>query len=444
MKKLPVISIIGRQNVGKSTLFNRLIKSKKSIIDSTPGVTRDLVFGEMEWEEKLYKLIDSGGISDDEDITNMLVQKKTNEALDKGDLILFVVEASNPVPVEEEYLLLARKSGKKTIIAMNKSDSPEKDVYANEFYKYGLGEPIPISAAHNRNIDVLMEKIEEEIAKVDLSFDEEKKIDVDLKIAILGKPNVGKSSLLNKIADKERSIVSSIAGTTRDIIDEEIEFAGKKLLMLDTAGIRRKSKVTENVEYYSVNRAIKTITYADVVFLLVDSLEDITDQDKKIFEQIIKNGKGLLLALNKWDLQEDRKGVFEEKLDSVMFKFPILKYVPIIPISAKTGMGVKRILKTALKIKEELHKRIETADLNDFIQKVVKQYAPSSKRGVLRIYYGAQTRTAPVEFVFFINKKSLLSNNYQQYIINRIRDHFGYTGIPIRVIFKDKKQKRND
>lgn len=443
MKKIPHILIIGRQNVGKSTLFNRLIKIKKAIIDPTPGVTRDLVYGEINWDGHDLKIIDSGGITDEKDETNINVQKKTKEAQSESDLIIFLVEAKNPLPIEEEYIKAIRRSGKKAILVMNKSDSPEKDIYINEYYEYGFGEPIAISSAHNRNIDELMERVIEELK--DDFFNEEnieiEEKEYDVKISILGKPNVGKSSLLNKIVEKNRSIVSSIPGTTRDVIDEEFQLDGKKYLLLDTAGIRKKSKVKENIEYYSVNRAIKSISLADVIFLVIDSLENISDQDKKITDQIVKNGKGLIVVLNKWDLQEEKKDTFNIVMEQLLFKFPILKYVPIIKTSAKTGEGIKKLLNLAFVIKNELLKKISTSELNDFINEIIKKYAPSTKGKLLKIYYGTQISTSPVHFMFFINNKHLLSNNYKQYLINKLREYFGYTGVPIKVIFKDKKSK---
>jgi GTPase len=440
------VVIIGRQNVGKSTLFNRLIKNRKAIIDPTPGVTRDLVYGDVDLDGLKIRLIDSGGISDEKDITNKLVQEKTSKAQSEADLILFVVEAGNPLPIEEEFISIIRKSRKDVVIAMNKSDSPEKDIFTNEYFEYGLGEPIPVSAEHNRNIDVLIENIKNKLKDKKPSrenaVNEEK--DYDIRVTILGKPNVGKSSLLNCIVRKERSIVSPIPGTTRDIVDEEFIFNDQKFLILDTAGIRKKSRVTENVEYYSVNRAIKSIQMSDVVFLVIDSLDDISDQDKKISTQIVNNGKGLIVVLNKWDLHKERKNLLEDKKEMLFFKFPLIKYVPVIPVSAKTGEGIKTLLQTAMIVKKELYKRIETSDLNVFILDALKSYAPSSKKGVLKVYYGTQTRVAPVEFVFFINKKDLISNSYKQYIINKLRDHFGFSGIPISVYFKDKQKNKSD
>ena len=368
-----------------------------------------------------------------------MVQKKTTEAVRNADLILFIVEAGNALPIEKEYINYIRKMGKKTIVVMNKSDSPEKDILANEYYSYCLGEPIPISAAHNRNIDLLMEKILSIFQMNDMPQHWNEDKEPDIKIAIIGKPNVGKSSLLNKIVEKDRSIVTAIPGTTRDIVDEKFKFDDKSFLFLDTAGIRKKARVNENIEYYSVNRALKCIGIADIIFFVMDSLEDISEQDKKIADQIVKNGKGLIIILNKWDLQKKNKISFEEKKEKLFFKFPVLNYVPILPISALTGEGINKLLKMSLKVYDELYKKITTSQLNNFIKKIVKKFSPSSKKGVLKIYYGTQTNVAPVKFVFFINKKSLLSNNYSQYIINRIREDFGYSGIPIKVSFRDKR-----
>ena len=440
----PVVAFIGRPNVGKSTLFNRLIGHRKSIIDPTPGVTRDQIVEDIELCGRPVRLMDTGGLIDDKDEMNVRIQEKSLESIKTADLIVFIVEAGNPLPIEEEYIDFIRRHNKKTILAVNKCDTKAKENDLYIYYNYGLGEPLPISAAHNINIDILTEKIvsmlenpnevSEESEATEISSDSAETSSIN--IAFIGKPNVGKSSLLNKIVGKERSIVSNIAGTTRDTVNETIMFGEEKINIIDTAGIRKKSKVTEDVEYYSVNRAIKTIENADVTILLLDSLEDVSDQDKKITDQVVKNGKGLIIALNKWDLQPDAD--IEDKREEVLFKFPVIQYCPIIPISAKTGFGVKRLLTEAISMFHQLHFRITTSQLNDFIEECLRKYSPSAKNGLLRIYYGTQVSAAPIEFVFFINKKSLLTDNYKHYIINRFREKFGFTGIPIKVSFKDK------
>ena len=452
MKKQPVISILGRPNVGKSTLFNRLTKTKKAIIDDTPGVTRDVLKQEFLLGENEIPVIlqDTGGLTDEGDILNPLVQKKSVEALKTSDLILFMVEAKNVLPIEEEFINMIRKSGKPAIIIMNKSDSLDKDIYIHDFHQYGLGEPLPISAAHNRNIDELLEMIE---AKLQLNIEEEdedasneetetseaKEQDESLiKIAIVGKPNVGKSSLLNKITQKERSIVSNIPGTTRDIIDESITYKNHEFRFLDTAGIRKKSKVSEDIEYYSVNRSIKAINDADITLLVIDSLEDVSEQDKKITDQIVKNGKGLIVLFNKMDLYDNSEEAIKKRREILEFKFPQISYAPTLAISAVTGKGIGSLLEKILLVKGNLNRKITTSKLNAFIQDVVKRYQPSSKKGVLRISYGVQSSIAPVEFIFFLNNTSLISNNYRQYISNRLREYFHYEGVPIKIIYKEK------
>ena len=452
MKKQPVISILGRPNVGKSTLFNRLTKTKKAIIDDTPGVTRDVLKQEFLLGENEIPVIlqDTGGLTDEGDILNPLVQKKSVEALKTSDLILFMVEAKNVLPIEEEFINMIRKSGKPAIIIMNKSDSLDKDIYIHDFHQYGLGEPLPISAAHNRNIDELLEMIE---AKLQLNIKEEdedasneetetseaKEQDESLiKIAIVGKPNVGKSSLLNKITQKERSIVSNIPGTTRDIIDESITYKNHEFRFLDTAGIRKKSKVSEDIEYYSVNRSIKAINDADITLLVIDSLEDVSEQDKKITDQIVKNGKGLIVLFNKMDLYDNSEEAIKKRREILEFKFPQISYAPTLAISAVTGKGIGSLLEKILLVKGNLNRKITTSKLNAFIQDVVKRYQPSSKKGVLRISYGVQSSIAPVEFIFFLNNTSLISDNYRQYISNRLREYFHYEGVPIKIIYKEK------
>ncbi|MCG8573113.1 MAG: ribosome biogenesis GTPase Der [Spirochaetes bacterium] len=445
MNKEKIIAILGRPNVGKSTLFNRLIGSRKAIIDPIPGVTRDILYGEFYINDKKVKIRDSGGLTDEKDEINPHVQKKSYQLLKDADLIFFMVEAGQLLPIEQEYVQLLRKYQKNYLFIMNKCDSPEKEIYIHDFYQYGIGDPIPISAAHNRNIDLLLEKAEK------LLFDEEHSESTDsetldfepadeskIQIAIVGKPNVGKSSLLNQIIGKERSIVSHLAGTTRDTVDEEFEFEDHEFVILDTAGIRRKSKVTEDLEYYSVNRAIKTINQADIIILVIDAEEDLSEQDKKITDQIVKYGKGLIVALNKWDLMDKHPDLLKKKKEFIQFKFPQIDYAPVVPISAKTGYGVNKLLKKAVDLHYQLHQKITTSQLNDFIQEVIRKYSPSSKKGVLKIFYGTQVSAPPVEFIFFLNKRSLLTKNYEQYIINRLREHFGYSGVPIKIIFKHK------
>ena len=259
-----------------------------------------------------------------------------------------------------------------------------------------------------------------------------------IKIAIVGKPNVGKSSLLNRITRKERSIVSDIPGTTRDIIDESITFKNHEFRFLDTAGIRKKSKVSEDIEYYSVNRSIKAINEADITLLVIDSLEDVSEQDKKITDQIIKNGKGLIVLFNKMDLYDNSEEAIKKRREILEFKFPQIGYAPTLAVSAMTGKGIGSLLEKILLVKGNLNRKITTSKLNAFIQDVVKRYQPSSKKGVLRISYGVQSSVAPVEFIFFLNNVSLIGDNYRQYINNRLREYFHYEGVPIKIIYKEK------
>lgn len=448
----PIVAIIGRPNVGKSTLFNRLIGRRRAIIDPTPGVTRDILFDDMNINGKNITLIDTGGLTESDDVFNKLVQEKTKNAIEYADLIIFLCEYGNSAPIEKEYLSLVRKSSKKALLVINKCDSYERDLMIGDFYEYGLGEPIAISSTHNRNIDILLEKIIEYLPYENKSynnqensndtkeevFEKEKNL---IRIAILGKPNVGKSSLLNRILGKEYSIVSHIPGTTRDVIEGFFQFSKRNFAILDTAGIRRKNKVKENIEYYSVNRALKAIEHSDIIFLLIDSLEQLSEQDKKITDQIIKHGKPLILVLTKSDLTNNTVDTFKKLSENLRFKFPIINFVPIEFTSSVKGTGIKLLLKNAIKIYDNSKIKITTSKLNDFIHKVVREYSPSSKKGVLKVYYGVQSSVNPAEFIFFINKKRLIANNYKQYIINKLRKEFSYEGIPIKIIFREKNKK---
>ncbi len=449
MRKI-TISILGRPNVGKSTLFNRLIGNRRAIIDGTPGVTRDVIRAEFTIDEFKITLQDTGGLTDEGDFLNPLIQKKSLEALKQSDIVIFMVEARNILPIEEEFIKLLRKADKDTVIIMNKSDSPDKDIFVHDFHKYGLGEPLPISASHNRNIEELLEILTEKIKKLTVNDIKEEVLPAEedvlaaerlkeIKIAIVGKPNVGKSSLLNKITGVDRSIVSNIPGTTRDIIDENLDYKGYKLTFLDTAGIRRKSRVVEDIEYYSVNRSIKAIIEADVTLLVIDSLEDISVQDKKITDQIVKNGKGLIVIYNKIDLfEENFEKSINEKKENFSFNFPQISYAPMIATSALSGKGIHTVLETIINIKKNLNRKLSTSELNNFIQEVIRKYSPSSKQGILRIFYGVQTSISPVEFKFFLNKTSLMNESYKSYMSNKLRQYFKYDGVPIKIVYKNK------
>ena len=367
MNKIPTVILIGRQNVGKSTLFNSLIKNKKAIVDSTPGVTRDSVYGDIKLDNKKIRIIDTGGISDENNELNKSVQKKREEAEFLADIILFIVEAGNFIPEDIEFSKKIRKLNKKVFVIVNKCDTPEKDDFINDFYKLGFKEVIPVSASQNRNINFISEKIIEEFSNSE-TIKTENEDNNYIKISILGKPNVGKSSLLNKITGKNRSIVSKMPGTTRDIIDEEVLIEDQKFLILDTAGIRRKTKVNENVEYYSVNRAIKSIEMSDIVYLVIDSTEEISTQDKKIAGQIINKGKGIIVVLNKWDLANKSNAKIKDKTEMLLFKFPQIDYVPIVPVSSLTGEGIKKLLTATISIFTELQKTVDTSDKIDYFR----------------------------------------------------------------------------
>lgn len=435
MKKdhLPKVAIVGKPNVGKSSIYNRIIGKRESIIDPTPGVTRDRQYHLVDFNNQNFLLIDTGGITmDDEDSFAKIIKLQSEIAIAEADLILFVVEVK--ALTEDDYIVaeMLRKSDKEILLVVNKCDNVQLEQSVSETYQLGLGEPQVVSAIHGKFFHDLQLEICERIPKAHV--DEDKTVK-DIKVAIIGKPNVGKSSLLNKLIGEERSLVSDIPGTTRDAIQEEIDYMGFQFKFLDTAGMRRKAKVTEDIEYYSVNRAVKSIEEADVVIHLIDSLEHISEQDKKIMGIAMDRGKGIIIAVNKWDLIEDEAN-FREYMDKIRFKFAVAKYVPVMSISAKTGLRVKKLLKEVIEIYKQYSMRIDTNELNEVLIRAQQRYAPPSRKGRLKIYYGTQVAASPPKFLLFINRRELMTKNYKDYLTNQLRAAFGFEGVPIFIFTK--------
>ncbi len=444
-EKLPKIAIIGRPNVGKSTLFNRLARYKHTIVFPTPGVTRDRINRTVTYDDFTFILMDTGGITiEDDDDFKSQIRKQCDIAFKEADLILFLVDIDG-ITTDEEYIVeKLRKIQKPIVLAVNKIDNEDRLKFVSEYYELGFGEPIPISAEHGRNIYELIDAIREKLSDFEGVNEENIQNDEDtIKISIIGKPNSGKSSLLNKILGYERSIVTDVPGTTRDSIEESMTFENKKLVFVDTAGIRRKSKVeTKGIEYASVQRSIDSIKKSEVVLLLIDSIENISQQDKKIASIAASNYKPLILVVNKWDLIEDQSNKkYKEYEEWIRFKFSVANYVPIINISAVTGLGINKLLKLILSIQEEYHKRIETSTINKWISVVTDNYLPSGKRGSLKIFYGTQVSSAPPSFLFFVNKKEIITDSYERYLSNNLREAFGFSGIPLKISFKERNQQ---
>ncbi len=437
-KILPKIVIVGRPNVGKSTLFNRILKKRRAITDPTPGVTRDVIEEKAVIAGREVIMVDTGGYKvERNDHFDELVAEKSISVLEDADLIIFLLDVNELSGEDEAYIEYLRAYTGKTLVVANKVDFVEKEPEIWNFYSLGFENLIGISATHGRNIDELESKI---LSMIDFdNLKERADNDPDIRIAVLGKPNAGKSTLANALTGREDSIVSPIAGTTRDVVKGHFQYRKHNFRVLDTAGIRKKKRVVQDVEYYSVNRAIKSINQSDVVFLLIDVEEGLSEQDKKIAHQIVKKGKGVILVLNKWDLKDDVKNEFKAVEDRMRFLFPILDFSPIIPISAKTGEGVKELLNTALEIRKQLQNRVDTSVLNEALTEWVDfTPIPNVKSKAFKIRYITQVSSDPVEFILFVNREKLFPQSYLRYIKNQIKKEFGFNKIPFTVELKER------
>lgn len=422
----PIVAIIGKPNVGKSRFFNYVVGQRISIVEDTPGVTRDRVYGDTSWRDREFTLIDTGGIEpDSDDVILSQMREQANIAIDVADVILFMTDIKQGVTAaDEEIAVMLRKANKPVILVCNKSDNfgePPAEIY--EFYNLGLGDPHPISAANAIGIGDLLDEIYNKLPEKTENEEDDEKI----KVAIIGKPNVGKSSLLNKILGEERSIVSNIAGTTRDAIDSEFKNEFGNYVFIDTAGIRRKSKVDERIEKFSVMRTLLAIERADVCLVLIDAIEGVTDQDAKILGEAHEAGKGIIIVVNKWDEVEKETGTLENYKKDVYNKISYATYAPIIFISAKTGQRVNKLFEMINNVAKENSKRISTSVINEVINEAIAVVQPPTDKGKrLKILYGTQGTTKPPTFVIFVNNKELFHFSYQRYLINSFRNNFGF------------------
>ena len=437
----PTVAIIGKPNVGKSTFFNYIVGSRISIVEDTPGVTRDRVYAETNWRGRNFTVIDTAGIEpESEDIIISQMREQAKIAIDIADVILFLTDVKQGVTAaDEEIALMLKKSKKPVVLVCNKADNMSRDKNEIfEFYNLGIGEPYPVSAVNALGIGDVLDAIYESFPEKDPNEDEEERI----KVAVIGKPNVGKSSLINKILGQNRTIVSSIAGTTRDAIDTEYENEHGKYVLIDTAGIRRKSKVTESIEKFSIMRTLLAVERADVCLMLIDALEGVTDQDAKIAGEAHEAGKGIIIVVNKWDEYEKETGTLEKYKKEIYEKLSYLSYAPIIFISAKTGQRVDKLFGMINNVAEQNAKRISTALLNQVINEAIAVVQPPSDKGKrLKIFYGTQASTKPPTFVIFVNNKELFHFSYERYLVNQIRKEFGLEGTPVRIIVREKYDK---
>jgi GTP-binding protein len=434
----PIVAIIGKPNVGKSRFFNYVVGQRISIVEDTPGVTRDRVYADTSWRDREFTLIDTGGIEpESNDVIVSQMREQANIAISVADVILFMTDIKNGVTAADiEIAMMLKKSQKPIILVCNKSDNygePPAELY--EFYNLGLGDPYPISAANAIGIGDLLDAIYEKLPpKSDEETDSER-----IKVAIIGKPNVGKSSLVNKILGEERSIVSNIAGTTRDAIDTEFENEFGKYTFIDTAGVRKKAKVNESIEKFSVMRTLFAIERADVCLVLIDATEGVTDQDAKILGEAHEAGKGIIIVVNKWDEVEKETGTLEKYKKEVYNQISYAQYAPVIFISAKTGQRVNKLFEMINNVANENSKRISTAVINEVINEAIAVVQPPTDKGKrLKILYGTQASTKPPTFVIFVNNKELFHFSYQRYLINCFRNNFGLEGTPVRLIVREK------
>ena len=437
----PIVAIIGKPNVGKSTFFNYLAGSRISIVQDTPGVTRDRIYAETNWRGRDFTLIDTGGIEpESDDIILSQMREQANLAINMADVIIFLTDIRQGVTsADKEIALMLKKSGKPIVLVCNKADNFEKDkeeIY--EFYNLGIGEPYPISAANALGIGDVLDKIYENFPEKAENEEEQDAI----KVAVIGKPNVGKSSLINKILGENRLIVSNIAGTTRDAIDTPFKNEKGKYILIDTAGVRRKSKVKESIEKFSIMRTLLAIERADVCLMILDALEGVTEQDAKIAGEAHEAGKGVIIVVNKWDEYEKETGTLEKYKKDIYSKLSYLSYAPIIFISAKTGQRVHKLFDLINHVNEQNSMRISTSVLNQVINEAIAIVQPPTDKGKrLKIFYGTQVSTKPPTFVIFVNNKELFHFSYERYIVNQIRKEFGLEGTPVRIIVREKNQK---
>jgi GTP-binding protein len=435
----PTVAIVGRPNVGKSTFFNYIVGKRISIVQDEPGVTRDRVYAEATWRSRTFSLIDTGGIEpESEDVIISQMREQANIAINIADVIIFLTDIKQGVTAaDKDIALMLKKSKKKVILVCNKADNYGKttdDIY--EFYNLGLGDPYPVSSVNAIGIGDVLDAIYESFPEKTESEDDE-----TIKVAVIGKPNVGKSSLINKILGENRVIVSDIAGTTRDAIDTYFENEFGKYIFIDTAGIRRKAKVDEQIEKYSVMRSLLAVERADVCILMIDANEGVSEQDTKIAGEAHEAGKAVIIAVNKWDEYEKDEHSIEKYKKDVYNKLSYLSYAPIIFISAKTGQRVNKLFEMINMVANQNAMRISTSVLNQVLNEAIAIVQPPTDKGKrLKIYYMTQASTKPPTFVVFVNDKKLFHFSYERYLVNQIRKEFTLTGTPVRMIVREKKE----
>jgi GTP-binding protein len=436
-----VVSIVGRPNVGKSTLFNRLCRKRVAIVDPEAGITRDRKYEDVEWNGKVFKLVDTGGIVfDSGEAMDKMIRHQAILAIDESDLIIFMVDAqTGSTDIDREIARILYPHRDKVMLVANKTDSEKFEWELYDFLQLGYGDPFPISASHGRNTGNFLDELLKLMPDTKDAADEP--ADERIKIAVVGKPNVGKSSIVNLLLGQEKQIVTDVPGTTRDAIDSVFRYHGNEYILIDTAGLRRKTKVNYGVEYYSVMRTIEAVDRSDVVVIVLAADEPLSAQDVKIASYAKRRLKEVMVVFNKWDLVEKDSGSTGRFIANLHEEMPFLQYAPVLFISAKTSQRINRVMEMVVKIEEESKKRISTSELNRFMEQVVERRPPTHKTGKhVKIHYVTQAAVKPPTFVFFCNQPALVSENYRRYLQNQIRDMFSFEGVSIKLIFKGKKE----
>ena len=434
------VAIIGRPNVGKSTFFNRVLNQRKAIVHEKEGITRDRIYGEMFWTGHQLRFVDTGGfIPKDSDIFNREIRNQAKEAANEADFILFIVDGkTGPVSTDVELANFVRKSGKKHLMAVNKCDDLSLSQQINNFFELGLKPVLPISALNGRLTGDLLDEIIH-LSNIKLSENKKEADDSEFRLAITGMPNVGKSSLLNAILKRNQSIVTPIGGTTRDAIDSNIRYYGKKITLVDTAGLRKKSKISDNIEFYSTIRTQNAILNCDLALVLIDAEKGFTKHDKSIIDDVILKGKGLIVIVNKWDLINKTTNTMKEFVDEMIYQFKTVGDYPILFISALTKKRISGVLKEASLLSKKIKKKLSTSDLNKSLQKALSLKAPPATKGkVINLNYITQVNTKPHLFVIYANYPKLVPLNYRKYLENSLRADFDLKGIPFRISFRKK------
>lgn len=441
-KRKPIVAVVGRPNVGKSTFFNALAGEKIAIVKDTPGITRDRIYVDVTWLDKTFTLVDTGGIEpDSSDIILKQMREQAEIAIASADVILFMVDVKQGlVDADTKVADMLRKSHKPSMLVVNKVDDFNKymtDVY--EFYNLGMGDPYPVSSANRLGLGDLLD----EVVKAFADSDEEEEEDDRIKVAVVGKPNVGKSSLINKILGENRLIVSDIAGTTRDAIDTDVIYNGSEYVFIDTAGVRKKSKIKEDLEHYMLVRTLSAVDRSDVVLMMIDAVEGVTEQDAKIAGIAHDNGKAVIIVVNKWDVVEKDDKTIYKFTEKVRNTLSFMQYAEIIFISAQTGQRIPKLFETIDAVYANHSMRVGTGVLNEIMAKAVSMQQPPTDKGkALKLYYITQASVKPPTFVIFVNDKELMHFSYTRYIENQIRDSFGFRGTPLHFIIRERKEEK--